>query len=521
MTKDIRYYLNQDIRYYLNVFLRRLPLFLLVFSLISATGLLAALTLPPVFQSQMRLVVESSQIPDALARSTVEVPAEEQLQLFETRLLTRENLLEIANRLRPLPDQAKMSPDQIVQAMRAATTIISSSGRDKATLMTLAFESRDPTVPAKVLDAYLSFLLNEDAQYRTGRAGQTQAFFQQEVERLGGSLSQQSERIVAFKNQNEDALPDGLNYRRDLLLNLQERIAQNDRDRATLQEQKQRITQIFEATGRVGAATGTQLSPQEQYIQTLKSQLAEMQAVYAPTSPRVITLQNRINQLEASLAESRGETTAADSDPTRTMYNLQLSELEARLDQLAAERARIDKQVADVQDQINRTASNAIALEGLERDYDNIQLQYNRASDSLAQASTGERIEVLSRGQRVSVVERPAIPTQPIRPSRSKVAMAGIGGGLAAGLGLIWLLEMLSTTIKRSKDMVSGLGITPMVTIPYIRPAETPRQVNKSRLLLSLLIGLLVPVLLWLVHAYVMPFNEIIESISTRLGFGR
>ncbi|RWR29846.1 lipopolysaccharide biosynthesis protein [Sinirhodobacter populi] len=510
--------MTSDIRFYLTLFWRRLPLFLLVFLPIAVASIFIALSLPPIYSAQMRLVVESAQIPGTLAQSTVDVPAREQLQLFETRLMTRDNLLDVANRVKPIANQDKMSSDEIVRAMRAATKIVSSTGRDQATLMTVSFESQYPERTVQVLDSYLTFILNEDAQYRSQRAGQTQEFFQQEVDRLSGAMSEQSARIVAFKNQNSDALPDSLDYHRQLLLSLQDRINQLDRDRADLEEQKRRLSQAFELTGRVGSTGGTQLSPEQQRLQTLKAELAELESVYASNSPRVVSLRNRINQLETNLAAQSGQTVTGESDPAKAVFDLQMADLDTKLKQAQDQSTALTEQMTKVQDQIDRTPGNAVTLESLQRDFDNMQAQYNRAADGLSRASTGERIETLSRGQRMSVVERPSVPTEPIKPNRKRMVMLGVFAGLAAGIGLIIALDMFSGTIKRSKDLVTGLGIVPMVTIPLMRSREEVQRTRFRQVGLSLMIGVVLPVFLWLIHTYYMPFDELASKIAARIG---
>ncbi|MFC3060250.1 GumC family protein [Paenirhodobacter populi] len=507
-----------EIRFYLTLFWRRLPLFLLIFVPIVAVSVLLAISLPPVYRAQMRLVVESSQIPGNLAQSTVDTPAEEQLQMFQTRLMTRDNLLDIATRLRPFRDQSSMSGDQIVQAMRAATTIRSTSGRGQATLMTVGFDSQYPAMTVRVLDAYLTFILNEDAQYRSQRAGQTQEFFQQEVDRLSTALSEQGAKIIAFKNQNADSLPDSLQYHRDLLISMQDRVTQNDRDRASLEEQKQRLQQAYELTGRV-TGTGAQLSPQEQRIQQLRNQLAEVESIYSPDSPRVTTLKRRIEQLEASFAASSGQQNPTEAqDPGKALLDVQTADIDAKLAQLAEDRTRLQDQITEVQARVDRTPGNAVALESLQRDYENIQNQYNRAADSLSRASTGERIETLSRGQRVSVVERASEPSAPIKPNRKQLVALGILAGLAVAMGVLLVLDLLSGKIQRSKDLISGLGITPMVTIPLMRSEAEIRAVWQRRVLLSLLIGVVVPLLLWGIHTYYMPFDELARKVAGRIG---
>ena len=60
-----------DLKFYLSIFLRRLPYFLVIAAFISAIGIAVASILPPIFRSSATILVESPQIPDELARSTV------------------------------------------------------------------------------------------------------------------------------------------------------------------------------------------------------------------------------------------------------------------------------------------------------------------------------------------------------------------------------------------------------------------------------------------------------------------
>ena len=64
-----------DLRFYFALLLRRLPYFLIFTVAGAAVGVTLALTLPPSFEAQARLVVESEQIPDELAASTVRTEA--------------------------------------------------------------------------------------------------------------------------------------------------------------------------------------------------------------------------------------------------------------------------------------------------------------------------------------------------------------------------------------------------------------------------------------------------------------
>lgn len=494
-----------------------MPLFLLVFTLISAIGIFTAYSLPAIYRAQTRILVESAQIPDDLAASTVQMPAQEQLQIFETRLLARDNLLAIAAKITPFAQQDAMSPDQIVEAMRKSTSITRSTGQGQATLMTISFESQEATKAAAVLGDYLTFILQQDVALRSSRAGQTEEFFQQEVDRLSANLSASAAKILEFKLANVDALPESLDFHRDLQIDLQDRMSQIDADLATLEEQGRALTQVYEATGRT-QQTQTATTPEEQRLQQMRNDLSQLEAIYNDTNPRVVLLRNQIAQQEAAILNQTPTDDTSPEDPSKVMYDLQMAEINTRVSQLQETRATTDAQLAEVIEQIRQTPANAIALEALERDHANIQSQYDRAVDSLARAATGERIESLSRGQRVSVVEQPSVPTEPVKPNRKMLAALGIMAGGGTGAALIFLLEMMSGTIKRSSDLVGALGFTPLATIPYMRTKREIRRTRVRRAALSLAIGVAIPVAIWAIHTYYMPFDLIIKKVAAKLG---
>ena len=64
----------------------------------SAIGLAVASILPPVYRATARMLVETPQIPGNLAQSTVPVNAIEQIEIIQQRLMTRANLLGLADR---------------------------------------------------------------------------------------------------------------------------------------------------------------------------------------------------------------------------------------------------------------------------------------------------------------------------------------------------------------------------------------------------------------------------------------
>ncbi|MAY85460.1 MAG: lipopolysaccharide biosynthesis [Pseudooceanicola sp.] len=509
-----------EVLFYLRLFLRRLHWFLLIAVVVSAVSVIAAFSLPPAYVSQTRLIVEASQIPDELAPSTVRVSGLERLQIIEQRLMTRPNILAIANRLNVLQDQSSMTPDEIVEAMQARTRIRSQAGRDQATLMTISFEARTARLAAQVLNEYLSLIQQSDIDIRQGRAGQTLEFFEAEVQRLEQQLQEQSAKILAFKNENLSALPDSLDFRQSQRADLQERMESAGREIFTLKAQRQQLINIFNEATKVGSGPGVTLSPSQQSLADARAELESALLLYSEVNPRVKILQSRVASLEAKVAEE-AETAQSGDDAAETgnpQLNLQLAEIDTRIQSLESQSEIVEARIAALSESIDQTPANTIMLAELEREAENLQGRYNLAVNRLAAASTGERIEVMSRGERISVIEQPSVPSRPTKPNRVKIAAAGSMFGLLLGFGLIALLEFMNRTPRRPEDIIRKLEVWPMAAIPYTRTRREIVLQRSLRLAAILIVVVGAPIAVWAVHEYYLPLDLLADKIMNKLG---
>lgn len=502
--------MNSDIRFYWGLFLRRLPYLAAVFVLCSAIGVGLALTLPPKYVSSARLLVESAQIPDELAASTVRTAPTEQLQIIEQRLMTRANLIDIANKFQVFEGLGRMSPDEVVRRMQNATEIRTRSGRNQATLMEVSFSATDAETSARVVNEFVTLILNEDSVRRQALAEQTLQFFEQEVKRLNDELSLKSQAIVVFKEANQDALPENLDFRVDRQARLQDQILAATRDRAALTEQRNRLV----ALGSV--QRGPELSPAQRDLRQAREELNSALTIYSENNPRVKLLRARVQRLEAAVANETGGGPA--EDPSKIVFELQLAEIDRRISDLDQSMARWQAEVEILKDAIERTPENAIKLEALEREYLNVQQQYNTAVDNLAKAQTGERIEVLAKGERISVIEQATAPTHPNSPNRPLIAGGGVFVGIAFAVGLFILLEVTNRTIRRPADLLNGLTIQPIATIPYLETARgrARRRALQTILIAGLAIG--IPVTLWAIHTFYLPLDLLIARAMDKIG---
>jgi uncharacterized protein involved in exopolysaccharide biosynthesis len=505
-------------RYYLSIFLRRLPYFLIVATVISVASVIVAFTLPPAYVSQMQLIIEAPQISENTSQQAAGAPSYEQLRVTEQRLLTRANLLDIATRLQVLANQDKLNPDEIVQAMRAHTNVRISTGSGEPPLMTVSFEAPEAAKAAGVLNEYLTLIQQQDVGARTERATVTLEFFEQEVARLNQALAAKSAAISSFKTANIEALPDSLNFRLSQQAVLQERLAQFDRDLMSLKNQRELLLNLFNTTGQVAEARLEALTPEQIQLETLRNQLNDALAVLSPENPRVKLLNARIAQVEEVVRAQPKPLNEAREETGNAMLDLQLAEIDSRITDLAGQKSLVQEEFAKLTDSIEKTPVNTVKLDELTLDYENIQLQYNGAVDRLAKASTGERIEFMARGQRIAVIEPPGVPNEPSKPKRLLIAGGGSAFGFLAGIGLIVLMEVLNRSIRRPEDLVRTLGISPIATLPYIQTRKEAVLRRGRKLLFALMILVGVTALVYAVHTYYQPLDLIAERIMNKLG---
>ena len=505
--------MNSDIRFYLALAMRRLPVMMVLFLTGAGIGLGLALTLPPKYVAQARLLVESAQISDDFVRSTVQTSSDKQLQIIEERLMTRANMIDVANKHNVFENQEEMDPNVVFKVMSAMTNFqVRAGNRQRVTIMTISFESGNPRIAADVVNEFVTLVESESAEIRQEEASETAEFFESEVERLSDELTLASAEIVGFKEANKDALPEEQQYRLERVTQLQERLNLAARDRASLNEQRNRLL----ALGQASVLQVPALTPAQQQLAALNGELSSALSVYSETNPRVVMLKAQIKQLESSMVKT-GEG-GEDIDPVQSQIDVQVAEIDSRMAFLEDDIQRGEEELAILRIAIEKSPENAIRLEALERDYENIQAQYNEAVAALSKAKVGESIEVQGRGERVSVIERAIAPSSPSSPNRKLVAGGGVffGSGLAAVFFI--LTELLNRSIRRPVDLTRGLGVQPLATIPYVERAAVARRRRITSVMLIFAILIAVPLGLWALHTYYLPLDLLAERALGVLG---
>lgn len=251
------------------------------------------------------------------------------------------------------------------------------------------------------------------------------------------------------------------------------------------------------------AALKTQIGPAQANAQ-LEAQLADVRtnleaakSTKGPDHPDVIALQKQFNKLQATLAskgvtpkpETLDEDGIAEIDdgikpdadnPAYLQLAAQLKSAESQhralvkqRDTLLAEQSKYEQNVA-ANPQIEQEMSK------LTRDYENSQLRYRELKEKKMAADMNEQLEIGRKGQRLVVINPPAIP-EDTHPKRIYLLLGGIILSVMGGLGCVTLAEAANQNIYGTEHLSYIIGIAPLVTIPHILSEQEKTPASRYR----------------------------------------
>jgi succinoglycan biosynthesis transport protein ExoP len=505
-----------DLHFYWTLAKRRLPLFILISVAVAVAGAVVVMSMPAVYVSSAKILVESQQIPTDLVRSTVTSAAGERIQVIQQRVMTRDNLLALADKFKLFAERSDLSRSDIVDLMRDRTVIRPLSvgaGRSRNNAVTIAFaisfEYENPILAAKVANELVTLVLDEDVRGRASRATETTKFLSGEEKRLADELDLVQAEITKLKDANPNALPEKLAFNMGLLERTETLVASLDRD-IQAQVDQRRMFELEAEVRRVSASGTGGLAPQSigARIEAVKAEITQKLALYSETHPEVRALRKVLSGLEkerdAQVAALANKPADPQPDATKSIEERLLAEkfaaIEARTKILRDQREKALATVEAIKATIDSTPQVATALSDLNRREQALRKNLDDITAKLAEARLGERLEESQQAERFEVIEQATAPQEPVKPQRMKLLavvalMAGFAG-VASSAGL----EILDSSIKRGNDIVSKLNQRPLVVIPYITTQGEKRR-RRFKFLLMLL-AVLIMVIGGLVGAY-------------------
>ena len=220
-----------------------------------------------------------------------------------------------------------------------------------------------------------------------------------------------------------------------------EKLAKTEREIATLKKDKSVV--------------------QRERLVQLQRKLNELLVQYTESHPEVIKVRTEIEQFKEQMAATRGmpsKSPLADAAGSDSEHN---------------EGGRREERVSPA----GEMPAGKNSLMDLQREREMNKKIYEELLATLGKSEVSTQVEVQDKAGAFRILDPAIVPTKPVSPNMSKMILLGILAGIAAGIGIIIVLDMLDSSI-RSVDMIKKLGLPVLAVIPTM---QTVQEISRTK----------------------------------------
>jgi uncharacterized protein involved in exopolysaccharide biosynthesis len=278
---------------------RALPMLALVLAGTLAT-LFLVLRTPHVYESAAVLQVELPRISTEAASGDAVSRSAQRLQLLQQELTSRDNMLALIDRHGLFTDAPGLTQTERVVALRQSIRIEtvragqSTFGAEQpVSALLIVVQLGRPDQAAAVANDLAQEVLDLTAQKQSERVRETLEFYAAEDARLSTAIAALESEFTAYRNANVDALPDGMQARRDEIGRMDATLRDLDLQLLDLRQE----LAALQSRGSPRAIEQRQIAALETQIAGLEGQRAAAQARRAEVDAAV----NRAPQVETAI----------------------------------------------------------------------------------------------------------------------------------------------------------------------------------------------------------------------------
>jgi polysaccharide chain length determinant protein (PEP-CTERM system associated) len=431
---------------------------MLVAWIVCLVGWLVVLAMPDTYSAWARVYVDTrtrlSQVTQGIA---VESNIASEAEAVREALLGGPQLEKVA-RL-SIPGYASASPGQqatIISGLRTRLQVEATGERNRpADLYMITYTDPDRQTARRVVSQLLKlFLANALGGSQEG-SERAQQFLTQQIAEYDKKLAAAESRLADFKRHNAGLVPGATGG--DYFSRLHQDTDDLDKDRLALTVAEQRRDELqrqlsSEQPGMVSGAAGGGGADTSSAIRETQARLDELLLRFTDKHPDVIaarrTLEDLKKRQQTELAAVRRGDQAAiaasglAASPVYQGIKLQLSR--ADVEAAAARRQVADREgkIAELRKMINTAPEVEAEFARLNRDYDVTRGQYQALVERLNRAKLSDKAEATGV-VRFEVVDPPTGNDQPVYPDRIRLILVVLLGGLAAGIGVAYLMHQI------------------------------------------------------------------------------
>ena len=329
-------------------------------------------------------------------------------------------------------------------------------------LMDVSFESTDPQLAARVVNAHIATYMDQNLQSRYDATTHASTWLADQLGELKIKVQKAEDARIAYERQNQIwTLDDKQNITTQRLGEVNKELTEAQSERM----KKESLYQ-FAKSGNLDAVP--QVQSNSALVDLLKkrtevsSQYADALSQYGPNFPKVQRLQAQLKEADDSIEREKKKIL----DVLESDYQ-EVRQREVLLTQ------RLDQQKAEA----NQMAEKLVEYNILKREAEADKSLYDGLMTKLKETAISQGL----RSSNIRVVDPAMIPSTPARPAKARNVTLAFLVGLVGGIGLALLREYLDNTVKTPDDVETLARLPSLAVVPQF--AGSNGTAKKQRLL--------------------------------------
>jgi len=468
------------LREFLTVLFKRKTLILTVFLAVAVTVTVASFLLTPVYEAESSILVKIGR--EYLNRSDVGNNApvmslnQEEVTNSEIQILRNRDLIEkviTTLQLEKIYPELLLNPPANVKPLDVAIfqfqKKLKVEGVKKSNVIQVSFQHKDPQIAAKSVNLLVELFKEKHLQVFSDPKS---SFLETQLMTYDQKLRASENSLQTFKQKTGVF---SLNEQRTLLLT-----QRSDLDTALMNtqnimfEMQKRIATLKEQMAAISASpTRYTNTERDKIIVEAKSRLLALQLgeqdllkKYTENNRLVVNARKEIQMVKDFLKEQEADINSKVKTGNQVYQSTEIELIRAQTE-LNAQRGKalaLNQQLAEINGKIRSLDYSEKDMQQLKREQSINEKNFQTYSEKAEEARITDDMNRLKMAN-ISVIQKAAVPAEPVKPKKFLNIALGIIFGMVAGLGLAFLSESTSQSFSTPEQVEHRLGLPVLTAI--------------------------------------------------------
>lgn len=318
--------------------------------------------------------------------------------------------------------------------------------------------------------------MEQNATNRVDKSNKATQFFTDQVEEARQKLDEQDKKLAEFKRAHPVEGPDREQTNLALLAGTNTQLDSINQALVRAQQDKTLTETLLgqqEANWKASQVGQQNPESQEQELTTLQDQLAVLLTKYTPEHPDVIKVKTQIENLQkrmsvapAPKAQPAASQVALREPPSIQQLRIKIRQDEMTIADLTKRQTQYQEQSRNIQGRLQASPVIEQQLKEMMRNYQTASDIYNDLLKKRDNSKIAGALEHEQQGENFRVLDSPSLPSTPSFPKKTVFVGGSLGAGLAASLGILYLLALSDKALYSERDVEVCLKLSVLAAVP-------------------------------------------------------